>query len=68
MLWVFTAALRVFVSTHRLSLVAASAGCRLVMMRGLLIAVDSLVAEHRLSGTVASEVMACGLGSCGKRG
>ena len=38
----------VFVAVYRLSLVAESGGQSLVVMRGLLIAVASLVAEHGL--------------------
>ena len=38
----------VFVAVHRLSLVAASGGLLILAVRGLLIAVASLVAEHRL--------------------
>ena len=38
----------VFVAVHRLSLVAASGGLLFVAVRGLLIAVASLVAEHGL--------------------
>ena len=41
----------VFIVAHRLSLVAASGGYSLVVVHGLLIAVASLVAEHRLQGT-----------------
>ena len=37
----------IFVAVHMLSLVAASRGCSLIAMCGL-IAVGSLVAEHRL--------------------
>ena len=38
----------VFFAAHRLSLVAASGGCSLVVVCGSLIAVASLVAEHGL--------------------
>ena len=38
----------VFVAMRRLSLVAASGGLHFVAVRGLLIAVASLVAEHQL--------------------
>ena len=38
----------VFVAVHMLSLVAASRVCSLVVVRGLLIVVPSLVAEHDL--------------------
>ena len=38
-----------------------------VAVRGLLSAVASLVAEHRLSATWASVVAACRLSSCGSR-
>ena len=38
----------VFVAVRRLSLVVASAGLLFVVVRGLLIAVASLFAEHRL--------------------
>ena len=44
------------------SLVVADGGCSLVVLRGLLIAVASLV-EHRLCGTWASIVAAHGLSS-----
>ena len=40
--WVF------FIAVHELSLVSVSRGCGLVTMHRLLIAVASLVAEHRL--------------------
>ena len=47
----------------------ASGGCSLVAVRGLLIAMASLVAEHRLSGTWLSScgswVPELGLSSCG---
>ena len=39
---------RVFVAVHRFSLVAASGGYSLVAVHDLLIAVASLVADHRL--------------------
>ena len=39
----------------------ASRGYRLVAVHGLLLAVASLVAEHRLQGTRASVVVAPGL-------
>ena len=45
-------------------LVAASRGCSLVVVCRLLIAVASLVAEHRLQSVRASIVAAFGLGSC----
>ena len=38
----------VFLAAHGLSLVVESRGCSLVVVRGLLIAVASLVAEHGL--------------------
>ena len=38
----------VFIAVYRLSVVAASRGYSLVAIRGLLIVVPSLVAEHRL--------------------
>ena len=38
----------VFVAAHGLSLVATSWGLLFVVVRGLLIAVDSLAAEHGL--------------------
>ena len=47
----------VFVAVHGLSLVAGSGRLLFVVVRGLLIAVASLVAEHRLH--------AHGLSSCG---
>ena len=46
----------VFVAVHMLSLVAASRGCSVVVVCGLLIVVPSLVAEH--------DLWACGLSSC----
>ena len=55
-LWVFTA-------SHRLSLVAA-----IVIGRGLLIVVTSLVTEHGLSGPQASAVVAHRLGCPKARG
>ena len=39
----------------------------LVVMRGLLILLDSLAVEHRRWGFRASVVAACGLSSCGSR-
>ena len=47
-----------------LSLVAASRGCSLVAVRGLLIVMGSLVAEHGLQGMQASVVEVPGLHSC----
>ena len=41
-----------------------SGGCSLVRALGLLVAVVSLVAEHRLRGAKASVVVALGLSSC----
>ena len=38
----------VFVAVFKLSLVAASRGCSLVAVHGLLLVVGSLAAEHRL--------------------
>ena len=46
------------------SLVASSRGYSVVMVCRFLIAVASLVAEHRLWGTQASAVAAQGLNSC----
>ena len=46
------------------SLVASSRGYSVVTVCRLLIAVASLVAEHRLGGTQASAVVAQGLNSC----
>ena len=43
------------------SLVVANGGCSLAAVCRLLIAVASLVAEHRLQGMQASVVAACGL-------
>ena len=43
---------------------AASGGHSLVVVSGFLIVVASLVEEHRLEGSLASGVEACGL-SCG---
>ena len=51
----------VLVAAGGLSLVAVSRGCSLVAAQGLLTAVASLVAEHRLQGTWASVVVAYGL-------
>ena len=48
-------------------LVAVSRGYPLVLALWLLIAVASLLAEHRLSGTRASVVVACGLSSFSSR-
>ena len=48
-----------------LCLVAVSRRYSLVTVRGLLIAVGSLVVEHRLQATWASVAAARGLGSCG---
>ena len=48
----------VFVALRRLSLIAASGGYSLVVVCGLLIAVASLGAEHRLQGAQASVVVA----------
>ena len=42
----------------------ASGGCSLVAVPGLLIAVASLAAEHRLQGPQASVIAAYGLSSC----
>ena len=50
----------VFAATHRLSLVAVPGGSSLVMVCGLLIAVASLVMEHRLQGEQASAVCSTG--------
>ena len=44
-----------------LSLVAASRGYSLGAVQGLLIAMASLVVQHRLQGVRASVVAACGL-------
>ena len=49
-----------------LSLVVVSGGYSLVVLHGLLIAVASLVAEHRLQGAWASVVVR-GLSSCGSQ-
>ena len=48
-----------------LSLVALSGGCSLIAVRGLLITVASLFAEHRLQDTQASVAVARGLCHCG---
>ena len=53
-----------FVAACRLSLIVLSEGYSLVAVRGLLIVVISLVAEHRLQGVQASVVVAHGLISC----
>ena len=55
----------VFVAAHRLSLVVANRGCCLVGVHGLLIAVASLVVEHKPQSMRASVVVARGLSSCG---
>ena len=39
----------VFAAVHRLSLVAASRGCSLIVVQGLLTALASLAAERRFS-------------------
>ena len=49
----------------RLSLVAVNRGCSLVLVHWLLIAVASLVAEHKLYGTWASIVATSGPQSTG---
>ena len=48
---------------HRRSLVAASGGCALVAVLGLLITAASLVAQRGLQGVWPSVVVGCGL-SC----
>ena len=48
-----------------LSPLVASGGHSLGSMHWLLIAVASLVVEHRLEGSRASVVAACGLSICG---
>ena len=55
-----------FVAVHGLSLVAVSGGYS-VAAHGLLIAVASLVVEHRLQGVWTSVVVTRGLSSCGLR-
>ena len=47
------------------NVVVASGDCSLVVMRGLLISLDSLAAEHRRWGLRASVVAAYRLSSCG---
>ena len=47
------------------SLVVVSRSYTLVAVRGLLVAVASLVAEHRVCGIWASVVVARGLSGCG---
>ena len=49
----------VFIAARRLSLVAAS-GTTLVALHGLLVAVASLVAEHRLWGAQAQQLWCMG--------
>ena len=49
------------------SLVSANGGYSLAVVRGLLIVVASLVAEHRLKGSQASIAAACRLSSCGSQ-
>ena len=53
----------VFVAAQALSLVVVSGGYSLIALGQLLTAVASPVAEHRLSGSRASVVAACGLSS-----
>ena len=43
------------------SVVVASRGCSLIVVRGFLIAVPSLVVEHRFQGVQASAVAVPGL-------
>ena len=50
-----------------LQLPQAEGGYSLVVVSGLLIAVSSLIAEHRFQGTQASVVVAHRLSSCGSR-
>ena len=57
----------VLAAARRLSFVAASGGCSLVAVRGLLTAMAPLAEEHRLLGTQASGVAAHGLSSCGSQ-
>ena len=54
----------VFIAAQAFSLVVASRGYSLVAMRGLIVEA-SLVAEHRLQGTLASVAVACRLWSIG---
>ena len=49
------------------SLIAASGGYPVVAVHRLLIAVASLIAEHRLQDVRASVVVVRGLSSCGSR-
>ena len=51
----------------RVSLVAASGGCSLVVVREFLIAVASLIVERGLLRTWASVLAAHALSSCGVR-
>ena len=53
------------ISAGGLSLVAVSRGYALVAFCMLLIAVTSLVAEHKLQSVQASVAVACGLSCCG---
>ena len=53
-----------FSASRGYPLVAASRGCPLVAVHGLLNAVVSLVAEHRLWGMLASVIVVPGLSSC----
>ena len=61
----------VFLAAHRLSLVAENRGYSIVVVCGLLIAMTSLVVEHRLLNVGASSWItgfrACGLRYCGSR-
>ena len=54
----------VFIAAQAFSLVVASRGYSLVVIRGLIMEA-SLVAEHRLQGTLASVAVACRLWSTG---
>jgi len=48
-------------------LVVVSGDCSLFAVRGLLIGVASLVADHGLWGMWVSVVVACGFNSCGSQ-
>ena len=53
-----------FIPTQDFFLVVARGGYSIDAVHGLLLVVASLVVEHRLQGTQASVVIACGVSSC----
>ena len=64
LLFTYLLLLRVFFPARGLSLAIVSRGCSLVAVLWLLIAVASLVAEHRLQGVQASADVARRLSCC----